>query len=169
MLPVYAKMRGDVGGMGMPAKKYRVRLSAVERQELKGLVSRGRAAAYKQTHARILLLSDESQECGAMKDEEITRALKVGNATVERVRRRCVEEGVEAALGRRQQVNRRPKKLDSQGEAHLMALACSQPPEGRVGWTLRLLADRLVQWEIVESISPETVRQTLKKTNSSLG
>ena len=153
----------------MPAKKYRVRLSAEEQQELKGLVSRGRAAAYKQTHARILLLSDESQGCGAMRDEEIARALRVGNATVERVRRRCVEEGVEAALGRRQQVNRRPKKLDGQGEARLTALACSQPPDGRAGWTLQLLADRLVQWEIVDSISTETVRQTLKKTNSSLG
>ena len=104
-----------------------------------------------------------------MNDEEIARALRVGNATVERVRRRCVEEGVEAALGRRQQVNRRQKKLDGRGEAHLMALACSQPPEGRAGWTLQLLADRLVQWEIVDSISTETVRQTLKKTNSSLG
>ena len=153
----------------MPAKRYRVRLSAEEQQELKGLVSRGRAAAYKQTHARILLLSDENQGCGAMRDEEIARALRVGNATVERVRRRCVEEGVEAALGRRQQVNRRPKKLDGQGEARLTALACSQPPEGRAGWTLQLLADRLVQWEIVDSISTETVRQTLKKTNSSLG
>ena len=104
-----------------------------------------------------------------MNDEEIARALTVGNATVERVRRRCVEEGVEAALGRRQQVNRRQRKLDGRGEAHLMALACSQPPEGRAGWTLQLLADRLVQWEIVDSISTETVRQTLKKTNSSLG
>ena len=82
----------------MPAKRYRVRLSVEEQQKLKGLVSRGRAAAYKQTHARIMLLSDESQECGAMKDEEIARALRVGGATVGRVRRRCVEEGVEAAL-----------------------------------------------------------------------
>lgn len=153
----------------MPAKKYRVRLSAEERLELKGVVSRGRVAAYRQTHARILLLSDENQECGVMKDEEIARVLKVGNATVGRVRRRCVEEGVEAALGRRQQVNRRPRKLDGQGEAHLTFLACSQPPEGRAGWTLKLLADRLVQWEIVDSISTETVRQTLKKTTSSLG
>ena len=83
----------------MPAKRYRVRLSVEEQQKLMGLVSRGRAAAYKQTHARIMLLSDESQECGAMKDEEIARALRVGDATVGRVRRRCVEEGVEAALG----------------------------------------------------------------------
>ena len=153
----------------MPAKKYRVRLSGEEQEELKGLVSRGRAAAYKQTHARILLLVDEAQEGGAMRDEEVARALKVGSATVERIRRRCVEEGVEAALGRRQQVNRRPRKLDGDGEARLVAMACSQPPEGRAGWTLQLLADRLVEWEIVESISTETVRQTLKKTRSSLG
>ena len=129
----------------MPAKRYRVSLSVEEQQKLKGLVSRGRAAAYKQTHARILLLSDENQECGAMKDEEIARALRVGDATVGRVRRRCVEEGVEAALGRRQQANHRPRKLDGQGEAHLTHLACSEPPEGRAGWTLQLLADRLVQ------------------------
>ena len=153
----------------MPAKRYRVRLSAEEQEELKGLVSRGRAAAYKQTHARILLLVDEAQEGGAMKDEGIARVLKVGRATVERVRRRCVEEGLEAALGRRQQLNRRPRKLDGEGEARLVAMACSQPPEGRAGWTLQLLADRLVECEIVESISTETVRQTLKKTRSSLG
>ena len=91
------------------------------------------------------------------------------------MRRRCVEEGIEAALGRKQQVNRRPKRLDGQGEAHpvsstgqaLIALACGEPPEGRASWTLKLLADRLVECDIVESISTETVRQTLKKTNSS--
>lgn len=153
----------------MPAKKYRVRLSVEEQEKLKGLVSRGRAAAYQQTHARIMLLVDEAQEGGAMRDEEIARVLKVGSATVERIRRRCVEEGVEAALSRRQQVNRRPRKLDGDGEARLVAMACSQPPEGRANWTLQLLADRLVEWEIVDSISTETVRQTLKKTRSSLG
>ena len=150
-------------------KRYRVRLGEEEQEELMALVSKGRAAAYKQTHARILLLSDEKQAGGGMKDEEIVRALKVGVATVERVRRRCVEEGIEAALGRKRQLNRRPKRLDGQGEAHLIALACGEPPEGRAGWTLKLLADRLVECEIVESISPETVRQTLKNTNSSLG
>ena len=103
-----------------------------------------------------------------MKDEEIARSLQIGNATVERVRRRCVE-GVEAALGRKEQLRRRQKKLDGLGEAHLIALACGEPPEGRAGWTLQLLADRLVECEIVESISTETVRQTLKKTNSNLG
>ena len=153
----------------MPAKRYRVRLSAEEQEELRGLVSKGRAAVYRQTHARVLLLVDEAQEGGAMKDGEIARVLKVGRATVERVRQRCVEEGVEAALGRRQQVNRRPRKLDGEGEARLVAMACSQPPEGRAGWTLQLLADQLVEWDIVDSISTETVRQTLKKTKSSLG
>ena len=150
-------------------KRYRVKLSTEERQELKTLVSRGRAAAYQQTHARILLLSDEGQGDEAMKDEEIARALRIGCSTVERVRRRCVEEGLEWALGRKEQLNRRQKRLDGQGEAHLIALACGEPPEGRAGWTLKLLADRLVECEIVESISTETVRQTLKKTNSSPG
>ena len=150
-------------------KKYCVRLTEEEQQELKSLVSRGRAAAYKQTHARILLLSDENQADGAMKDQDIARVLRVGSATVERVRRRCVEEGPETALERRQQLNRRLKKLDGQAEAHLIALACSQPPEGRVSWTLQLMADQMVQRDIVESISRETVRRSLKKTNSSPG
>ena len=150
-------------------KKYRVELTVEEQEELKALVSRGRVTAYKQRHARILLLSDENQARGAMMDQEIARALQVGTATVERVRLRCVEEGVAAALGRKEQLNRRRKKLDGQGEAHLIALACSQPPEGRVSWTLQMLADGLVEREVVESISDETVRRTLKKTNSSPG
>ena len=94
------------------AKKYLVQLTGEEQEELKGLVSRGRAAAYKQTHARILLLCDENQTGGAMRDQGIARALKVGTATVERVRRRCVEEGLARALGRKEQTNRRPRKLD---------------------------------------------------------
>ena len=147
------------------AKKYRVGLTEEEQEELKALVSKGRAAAYKQTHARILLLSDENQADDPMMDQEIARALNVGTATVERVRRRCLEEGVEAALGHQEQLNRRRKKLDGEGEAHLIALACSQPPEGRVSWTLQMLADGLMEREIVDSISTETVRRTLKKTN----
>ena len=150
-------------------KRYRVKLSVEEREELKAMVTRGRAAAYRQTHARILLLSDEEQGDGGLKDEDIVRVLQIGRATVERVRRRCVAEGLERALGRKEQLNRRQQRLDGQGEAHLIALACGEPPEGRAGWTLELLADRLVERELVESISPETVRQTLKKTNSSLG
>ena len=112
-----------------------------------------------------------------MKDEDIARSLQVGRATVERVRRRCVEEGLERALGRKEQLNRRRKRLDGQGEAHpvsstgqaLIALACGEPPKGRASWTLQLLGNGLVEREIVESISSETVRQTLKKTNLSLG
>ena len=112
-----------------------------------------------------------------MTDEEIARSLQIASTTVERVRRRCVEEGIEAALGRREQQRRRPRKLDGAAEAHpvsstgqaLIALACGEPPEGRARWTLRLLADRLVECEIVDGIHPETVRKTLKKTNSSLG
>ena len=151
----------------VPAKKYRIELTTEEQQELKALVSKGRAAAYKQTHARILLLSDEARKDGGLTDEEVARSLEIASATVERIRRRCVEEGIEAALGRKEQQRRRPKKLDGAAEAHLIALACGEPPEGRARWTLRLLADRLVECEIVESIHPETVRKTLKKTNSS--
>ncbi|MYC38499.1 MAG: helix-turn-helix domain-containing protein [Chloroflexi bacterium] len=115
-------------------KKYRVQLTAEEQEELRDLVSKGRTAAYRQTHAHILLLSYENQVEGGMKDVEIARALKVGTATVERVRQRCVEEGLERALGRKEQINRRAKKLDGQGEAHLIAMACSQPPQaGPVG------------------------------------
>ena len=102
-----------------------------------------------------------------MRDQDIAQSLRVGAATVERVRRRCVEEGLERALGRKEQLNRRPKKLDGAGEAHLVALACSQPPSGRAGWTMHLLADQLVEREMVDRINPETVRRCLKKTGSS--
>ncbi len=104
-----------VRGVWMMVKRYRVRLAEEEQQVLMALVSKGRAAAYKQTHARILLLCDENQADGGMKDEEIAQALKVGTATLERVRRRCVEEGLEAALGRRQQLIRRRRKLNGEG------------------------------------------------------
>ena len=153
----------------MSAKKYRVRLTAEERTGLKALVSKGRAAAYKQTHARILLQCDEDREDGGRLDGEIAEALDVGMSTVARVRRRCVEEGLEAAPNRRRQVNRRPKVLDGDAEARLVAVACGEPPEGRAKWTLRLLADRLVELEVVEAVSAETVRRTPRKTISSLG
>ena len=153
----------------MPTKKYRIRLTADEQQELKALVSRGQAAAYKQTHARILLMSDEAREDGGMKDADITGALGVGQSTVERIRKRCVEEGIYSALNRKEQLRRRRKILDGEGEARLIAMACAEPPDGRANWTLKLLADQLVESEIVETISTETVRRVLKKTNSSRG
>ena len=147
----------------MSTKKYRIRLTTDEQQELNALVSRGRAAAYKQTHARIMLMSDESRSDGGMKDADITSALGVGQSTVERIRKRCVEEGVESALNRKKQLRRRQKRLDGEGEARLIAMACGEPPEGRASWTLKLLADQLVECEIAGTISTETVRQALKK------
>lgn len=153
----------------MSTKRYRIRLTTDEQSGLKALVSRGRTAAYKQTHARILLMSDESRPDSGMTDADISRALGVGKSTVERVRRRCVEEGIESALNRKKQLRRRQRILDGEGEARLIAMACGEPPDGRARWTLKLLADQLVECEIVESISAETVRMALKKTNSSRG
>ena len=150
-------------------RKYVVRLTEEERSVLKVLVSSGKASARKITHARILLLADENSESGKNTDESIIKALQVGLSTVARVRRRLVEEGLESALNRQVQKNRRARKLDGEGEAFLIAVACSQAPEGRTAWTLKLLADRLIECEIVDSISTEAVRQTLKKTRSSHG
>jgi len=150
-------------------RKYVVRLTEEERSALKVLVSSGKASARKITHARILLLADENSESGKNTDESIIKALQVGLSTVARVRRRLVEEGLESALNRQVQKNRRARKLDGEGEAFLIAVACSQAPEGRTAWTLKLLADRLIECEIVDSISMEAVRQTLKKTRSSHG
>ena len=144
-------------------KLYRVRMSAEERTELSGIVN-GKAAAHRRKHAHMLLLADEDQEDGGRTDAEIASVLGVGAATVVRVRKRCVEEGLEAAVGCRKQVNRDPQKLDGAGEAKLVALACSAPPEGHARWTLRLLGDKLVEWEIVDSIHKETVRKAPKKT-----
>ena len=150
-------------------KKYRIRLTTDEQRELKALVSRGRIAAYKQTHARILLMSDESRPDGGMTDAGISSALGVGQSTVERIRKRCVEDGGASALNRKEQLRRRRKILDGEGEARLMAMACGEPSAGRASWTLKLLADQLVECEVVETISTETVRGVLKKTNSSRG
>ena len=149
-------------------KIYRVVLSAEEREELRTLVSKGKSAARKQTHARVLLLCDES-EGKRRADMEVASTLSVGRSTVERVRRRFVEEGLESALNPRKQLRFRRKALDGEAEARLLAVACGKPPEGRARWTLRLLAERLVELEVVESVGMETVRQTLKKTTSSRG
>lgn len=148
----------------MPKKKYIVTLTTEERTYLRDLISKGKSAALKQRHARILLKTDQGPEGEHWTDEAIQRALDVHPATVERLRKRFVEEGLEAALKRKEQKNRKAKKIDGQVEAQLVALACGEPPEGRKRWTLQLLADRLVALEIVDSVSPEAVRQTLKKT-----
>jgi transposase len=150
-------------------KKYHVTLSDAERSMLRDLLSAGKAPARTLTHARILLKADESGENPGWSDEAIRQALDVGLSTVARVRERFVEEGLEAALERHKPRREYGHLVDGECEAHLVALACSAPPAGHKRWTLRLLADKLVEREYIDSISHETVRQVLKKTNSSLG
>ena len=151
------------------AKKYLVRLSAAERTLLTDLISAGKAAARAQTHARILLKADAGADGPGWRDAEIVAALDVSLRTIERVREAWVMEGLEPALYPRPARAHRPRKLDGEQEAHLVALACSAPPAGKKRWTMRLLAKELVELRIVDGIAPETVRQTLKKTNSSRG
>lgn len=147
-------------------KKYIVRLSAQERSQLKKLVSTGKAAAHRITRARILMLADEGPEGPAWIDEDVAQAGDVTVRTVENIRKRLVNEGLVSAINRKRQVRpSRARLLDGRQEAKLVALCCSAPPEGRSRWTLRLLADQIVALEIVDSISHETVRQTLKKTS----
>ena len=151
-------------------KKYTVTLTAEERHYLSDLLAAGHAAARKLAHARVLLKADAAPGGPAWTDDRIAEAIDVGTATVERVRRRFVEHGLEAALGRKPQDRpSRERKLDGRAEARLIALACSAPPEGRARWTLRLLADRLVELEVFDSVSDETVRRCLKKMRSSRG
>jgi transposase len=150
-------------------KKYIVTLTEEEREMLQALVSRGKAAARKLMHARILLKADSSDGGPGWDDGTMAEGLEVGRATVERVRKAFVEEGLEAALERRKPRRQYAHALDGDGEAHLIALACGQAPEGRSRWTLRLLADRMVALEYVEEVSKDTVRRVLKKTSLSLG
>jgi Homeodomain-like domain len=150
-------------------EKYRVTLAAEERAALEQLVSKGKAAARKLIHARVLLLADDSQG-GESPDEEIVAALGTSPRTVARVRRRLVTEGFQAALDHRPQPAR-PDKIKIRGdvEQKLVELACIDPPKGRCRWTLQLLADEMVVLGLVDAISLETVRQALKKTTSSRG
>jgi transposase len=150
-------------------KKYIVTLTQEERQMLQAMLSRGKAAARKLMHARILLKADASAGGPGWDDDQIAEGLEVGRATVERVRKEFVEEGLDAALERRKPRRQYERTLDGDGEAHLIALACSKAPEGRSRWTLRLLADRMVRLEYVEEVSKDTVSRVLKKTNLSLG
>ncbi len=150
-------------------KKYKIALAVDERESLMELVSIGKSGARKITHARILLLADENSDEGGNTDSSIAKSTQVSIETVGRVRRRFVEESLESALNRQVQKNRKSKKLDGKAEAFLIATACATAPEGRKSWTLSLLADRLVECDITESISRETVRKTLKKTNLNLG
>ena len=153
----------------MPNKKHHIQLSPQEREQLEASVRKGKASAQRQRHARILLLADTHGPEGGWSDSHIARAAQTSIPTVERVRRVCVEHGLERALERKDPDRQYERKLDGKAEAQLLALCCGAAPQGRARWTLRLLAARLVELEIVEEISHETVRRTLKKTNSSRG
>ena len=154
----------------MPQKKYLVTLTPEEREQLAGLLSAGKRSALTLARARILLKADQADGGPAWPDERIAEALDCGVRTVERIRQRFVERGLEEALGRKKQDRpSRERKLDGRAEARLIALACSQPPDGRAAWTLQLLADKLVELRVVDSVCDETVRRALKKTRSSRG
>lgn len=147
-------------------KVYVVRLSGEERNELTDLVRTGKRAAYRRRHAEILLLADQGEEGPAKYDREIAQQLGIWRTTVEGVRKRYVQEGLEAALGRRKRSRDRSTVLDGEGEAQLIRIACSEPPPGQARWTLRLLRDELQRLKVVETISHETVRRVLKKKST---
>ena len=145
-------------------KKYIVRLSDQERRGLEQLSAKGKTVAYRIRHAHILLKADADGP--SWTDWCIAEAFSCHARTVEGIRKRFVEQGLDAALNRKKrEIPPREKLLDGEKEARLIALSCSKPPKGRARWTLHLLADKMVELEVVESISHETVRQTLKKTN----
>lgn len=149
---------------------YKVTLSKDEREELIGITRSGKHAAKKIMHALILINVDRGPFATERQtNEEICKVLKIGMRTIDRVKKRFVEEGFEAALKMAPTSRIYDKLVDGDIEAHLIAVACGEPPKGFARWSLRLLADKLVELQVVESISHETVRRTLKKTNLSLG
>jgi len=160
-----ARQGVELSEVTMPAKRYKVTLESDERGDLEKLISRGKGAARRLAHARILLHADQGEGRPGRIDAEIAEAVGVSVATIERVRQRFVEEGLEAALNPRPPRRLYPRKLDGEAEARLIALACSPPPEGRARWTLRVLAERMVVLGYVETVSHETVRTTLQETN----
>jgi len=151
------------------ANKYIVTLTPQERRELTASITKGKAAARKLTHARILLQADVADGGPGPTDEQIVAAVHSSTATVHRVRQAFVEEGLEAALNAKKPTDRQYRKLNGEQEARLIAVACSPPPAGRTTWTMQLLADKLVELKVVDSIGRECVRTTLKKTTSSRG
>ncbi|HHI93155.1 MAG TPA: IS630 family transposase [Gammaproteobacteria bacterium] len=149
----------------MPAKKYIVQLSKTERQNLSSLVKTGKAAAYKRQRAQILLKADVGPEGPGLKDSDIVTSIDASLRTVERTRQRLVEQGLEKALEREVRKRSKNPRLDGEQQAHLVALVCSEPPEGRNRWSLKLLASKMVALNHVDSVSPETIRQVLKKND----
>ena len=153
----------------MPAKLYKVTLTNEERAELTALVTKGTGNVRRIRRAQMLLLADESQPDGAWKDADIAKALNAHTRTVERTREKCVTTGVGTALNHTRPRKSRAKVLDGAAEARLAQLACTEAPDGHERWSLQMLADKLIELEIVDTVSRETVRTTLKKMNSSLG
>ena len=143
----------------MTASKYRVELTESQKRRLNEVSSRGRSPARMVKRALALLKANEGQT-----DERIAEAVSISSRTVVRIRKRFCEEGLERARSERSRPGQK-RRLDERAEAHLVAIACSDPPEGHTSWTLKLLADKVARMELVESVSPETVRQSLKKTN----
>ncbi len=148
-------------------KKYSVTLTETERDELRRLIVAGTAPARKLTHARVLLKADQGREGPGWADERIAEAVEVSQPTISRIRKQYVEAGLEAALNRRAPNREYHRKLDGEQEARLIALACGAPPEGYARWSLRLLADKVVELEIADEVSYQTVGRILKKTSSS--
>ena len=146
-------------------KHYHVRLTSDQRQQLQQRIASGGAKARQLTHARVLLKADSAEGGPAWSDAAICEAVEVSSSTVVRIRRRFHEEGLDAALKAKEQQNRKPRQLDGEQEAHLVALVCGDAPEGYARWSLRLLADTMVALGYVDRVSHETVRQTLKKTS----
>jgi transposase len=147
-------------------KKYIVRLEPEERQRLSELVGAGKSAAYRIRHAHVLLAADQSPAGPAVSDQEIARTLGISVRSIESLRRRLVEEGLDAALERKRQVRPSvPPLFDGEKEAKLIAIACGPKPQGRTRWTLELLAQRVVELKIVEHCADDTIRRVLKKTN----
>jgi transposase len=147
-------------------EKYIVKLTQEERETLLSMLKKGKALANKLMHARVLLEVDERNSATKKKsDETIADGLHISAKTVARIRQRFVEEGLEAALLRRPHANPKSRKINGEQEAHLIALCCSKPPEGRSRWTLKLLANRLVELDHIDSVSPVTISRVLKKTN----
>ena len=153
----------------MPARKYDVALSEEQRKQVETVVRSYKHSERERKRAKILLLTDTNREDGGLLDAEICQQLNVCDATVGQVRRRFAQKGVEAALYRREQTNRKARKLDGRAEAFLIATTCSAPPAGQKRWTLSLLQKGLIEAGYTEGVSHETVRQTLKKMNSSPG
>ena len=153
----------------MPAKQYHVVLDAEQRARLEQAVRSNKNSPRERTRARILLWADANQEGGGCKDELICQKVRASASTVVRVRQRFAQDGLEAALSHKPQEKRKARKLDGAGEAHLIALVCSAPPEGHKQWGLHLLKDKLIEMQVVDTISHEAVRSTLKKTNLNRG